>query len=75
MKSIMILLKLLQRWKNFRWYCIFNYGNCYVILAEERMIRILIISGISHQIEPQDSFIAAIKYFITYNKGADKNGN
>ena len=65
----MILRKLLKHWKNFKWYCCFQYGACYLVFADEKWIRLIEISGIAAQIEPQNNFIEAINYFKIYNGG------
>ena len=64
-----ILQKLLKRWKNFKWYCCFQYGECYLVFANPEWIRLIEVSGIAVQIEPQNNFIDAFKYFKIYNGG------
>ena len=65
----MILRKLLKHWKNFKWYCRFQYGECYLVFANKRWIRLIELSGIAAQIEPQNNFIEAVNYFKKYNGG------
>lgn len=66
----MILQKLLKHWKSFKWYCCFQYGECYLVFANKRWIRLIEISGIAAQIEPQNNFIEAVNYFKIYNGGS-----
>lgn len=72
MKLTMTLWKLLRRWKNFSWYCVFQYGTCYLLFADERFIEWIFTTGIIFEYRKAGSLFKAYKFFKTYNEESEE---
>lgn len=69
----MTLWKLLKRWKNFSWYCVFQFGTCYLLFADDRFIKWMYSTGIVHEYKKEGSLFNAYKHFKIYNKEREEN--
>ncbi len=72
MRLKMISQKLFRHYKNIDWYCVFQYGRCYLLYTDKRFVKLLMISGIILQYEKQENIFEAMKYLTIYNKGVIK---
>lgn len=59
---------MLKHWKNFSWYCVFQYGTCCLLFADERFIKWLFSTGVIFEYRKVGSLFKAYKFFKTYNE-------
>ena len=64
----MTLLRLLKHWKSFSWYCVFQFGTCYLLYADKRFIEWIYSRGLIYEYRNARNLFQAYKYFKTYNR-------
>ena len=63
---------MLKHWKKFSWYCVFQYGTCCLLFADERFIKWIYTTGLIVEYRKVESLFKAYKIFKTYNKESEE---